>query len=233
MGGYAFNEETEVTIGEGDTLLSEHFDKVVMSMKESETCYVKSKITPHGGKVTEFDAGKSALKFNATLKSLSRAAQSCDLEQDERLEHAQSHKSRGTELYQKGNIDFAVKRFNKALQFLRDMEPVDRLSSEMQQQQKLLTSQCYLNLAAAFLKREHYQKAIEHCTSALEVDPQNVKGLFRRGQAYSKLHKYDEAKVDLNLALKVDAENKAVMSQLRTLDALIQKEKQVYKKMFA
>ena len=233
MGDYVFNQDHQVTIGEGDTLLSEHFDKIVMSMKESETCYIKSRINADGQKVNEFDSGKPALKFNVILKSFSRAADSCDLEQDERLERGQDHKKRGTELYQKGRIDFAIKRFTAGLEYLQAMEPLDKLPTEMREQQQLLMCQCHLNLAAAFLKREDYEKVVEHCTTALTLQPDNVKGLFRRGQAYTKLNKYENAKVDISHALKLEPENKAVYNQLRTVEGLIQKEKEMYKKMFA
>ena len=72
----------------------------------------------------------------------------------------------------------------------------------------------------------------EYCGSALELEPNNVKGLFRRGQAYVKLHEYEKAKNDFTKAQELDKENKAVMNQLRQIDSLMKKEKQMYQKMF-
>ena len=96
-----------------------------------------------------------------------------------------------------------------------------------------LKCQCHLNLAACFLKSEDYNKVTEHCTSALELEPDNLKGLFRRGQAYAKLHEYEKAKKDFTEAQGLDQENKAVINQLRQIDFLMKKEKQMYQKMFA
>jgi len=46
----------------------------------------------------------------------------------------------------------------------------------------LLTNQalCCLNLKVV----EAYQQAIEACDIALKLDPENLKGLYRRGLAY-------------------------------------------------
>ena len=96
-----------------------------------------------------------------------------------------------------------------------------------------LKCQCHLNLAACYLKSEDYNKVTEHCTSALELEPENVKGLFRRGQAYAKLHEYDKAKQDFTKAQGLDQENKAVTNQIRQVDAAMKKEKQMYQKMFS
>ena len=96
-----------------------------------------------------------------------------------------------------------------------------------------LKCQCYLNLAACYLKNKDYNQVTEHCTSALELEPDNVKGLFRRGQAYAKLHEYGKAKEDFTKAQGLEQENKAVINQLRQIDSLMKKEKQMYQKMFA
>ena len=40
----------------------------------------------------------------------------------------------------------------------------------------------YLNAAMCELKMKQYQGAKKNCDKALEIEDQNVKGLFRRGQ---------------------------------------------------
>ena len=47
-----------------------------------------------------------------------------------------------------------------------------------------------------------------------------------------KLHEYEKAKNDFMKAQELDKENKAVMNQLRQIDTLMKKEKQMYQKMF-
>lgn len=40
----------------------------------------------------------------------------------------------------------------------------------------------YLNAALCMLKLNENREAVEQCEKALEIDPKNEKGLFRRGQ---------------------------------------------------
>ena len=42
----------------------------------------------------------------------------------------------------------------------------------------------------------------------LEKDPENVKALFRRAQAYMMTHDYIEAKQDLDLAIRAEPTNR-------------------------
>ena len=231
LGGYSANKECDVTIGEGDSLLSELFDKVLMSMKEGETCYVKSKVDNAGNQVRDFEmTAKKALKFNVQLASFSRAADTADLESDEKLERAQNHKNKGTDLFRVARFPFAIKRYKRALQCLEDFG--GDVSTDMARLGRDLACHCHLNLAACGIKNHNYRAVIEHCTEALRVDRCSVKGLFRRGQAYLKLHCYVEARSDLNAALVVEPNNKAVLNELRNTDILLRKEKELYQKMF-
>lgn len=47
---------------------------------------------------------------------------------------------------------------------------------------KALLLAARLNLALVYLKLNQCYEAKSECEKALEIDPQNVKGLFRRGQ---------------------------------------------------
>ena len=233
LGNYKLGDVVELTIGEGDTRLSELFDTVLMCMKEGETSYVKARFDAKGDKVGEFDVNKKALKFNVLMKSLNRAADGADLEQDERLDRAQHHKDKGSELFQKSNLEYAIKRYEKAASYLSEMDAAgESLPEGLDVQYKKLLCQCNLNLAACDLKREKFEDAISHCSKALQQEPGNVKGLFRRGQAYTKMHQYVNARQDLLQALQMEPDNKAVRNQLTTVDQLVKKEKQMYQKMF-
>lgn len=234
LGGYRFgNEPTEITIGEGDTFLANHFDQMVCSMKEGEQAYIKSKLDPKGNKLGELDMKKDAFKFNLTLQSFSRAADRGELEQDELLERAQHQKNKGTELFQKGNLEYAVKRYNRAVECLSAMDNTEiNLPDSLLQQFKTLRVQCHLNLAACNLKKEDFRNVIIQCNDALEVDGKSVKGLYRRGQGYVKLGKYDKARADFAKALELEPENKAAAKEVRAVDELIKKEKKMYQNMF-
>ena len=92
--------------------------------------------------------------------------------------------------------------------------------------------QCNLNLAACNLKKDNYTAVVKNCNDGLSIDENNVKGLFRRGQAYLKMCKYDKARPDFARALELEPDNKAVSKEMKNVDELIKKEKLMYQKMF-
>lgn len=66
---------------------------------------------------------------------------------------------------------------------------------------------CSLNAALCALKLKDVTACIRHASKALELDPQNIKGLYRRGTAYLEKD-LKKAKQDLMLAKQLDPENK-------------------------
>jgi len=235
LGGYHLGEDTEVTIGEGDSRLSGLLDTVVKSMKEGEQCYINCHVNVKGDRISELDVNsKTAPKFNITLLSFSRSADVTELEADELLDRAEHHKEQGVSLYSAGNIEFAIRRFNRAVDFVRRVDKSGNFPPKsVRDRGHTVLCQCKLNLAACRLKTSEHDKVVEHCTSALAIDPHSVKALFRRSQALAKLGQYQEARKDAVEAQKLEPNNKAVISQLRLVDELIIKEKRIYQKMFS
>jgi len=235
LGGYCLNVDTEVTVGEGDTRLSELLDAVLKSMREGERCYVNCRVDVKGNRISELDVNsKMAPKFNVILLAFSRSADVTELEADELLDRAEHHKERGVALYSSGNIEFALRRFIRAADFARRVDDTGNFPPKsVRDRGHTVLCQCQLNLAACRLKTSEHDKVLDHCSSSLELDPHNVKGLFRRSQALAKLGRYQEARKDGAEAHRLEPNNKAVVSQLRTVDELILKEKQIYQKMFS
>ena len=58
-----------------------------------------------------------------------------------------------------------------------------------------------LNLAHCYNKMGEYHFAIKYCKQVLDVDPDNVKALLRRGTAYTRIAEIQRAKEDLKKAL--------------------------------
>lgn len=82
--------------------------------------------------------------------------------------------------------------------------------------EKLLAikSQLYSNLSLLQLKSKSYDMAVINCSKCLSIDSNNVKALFRRGQARMNLKDYDEAIGDFNRALELEPDNVEVKSNL-------------------
>ena len=206
--------------------------QVVCTMKEKETCYIKCKVDAAGNKVDEVLNKDKQLKFNIILRSFNRSADLADLEADEKLERAQHHKDKGTDLFRLKRLNFAIKRYEKATNIVTAITDTTDLPESLQNQCKTLKCHCYLNLAACHLKEERYEKAINCAKHALEIEENNVKGLFRRGQARFKLHQYSEALEDIQKVLVIEPHNKAAQNELTAVQQAVQKEKKMYQKMF-
>ncbi|KAG2123377.1 hypothetical protein BD769DRAFT_1471366 [Suillus cothurnatus] len=82
-----------------------------------------------------------------------------------------------------------------------------------------------LNRAAAYLKLGKNEDADRDCTTVLKLSPNNVKALFRRGQARIGLGCLDKAR-DFVRASELEPSNQSVKQELSEVDKLIQQQKQ-------
>jgi len=94
-----------------------------------------------------------------------------------------------------------------------------------------------LNSAACKLKLNESASAIDDCNTVLLLDDKNVKALYRRAQANIKMSDLVEAKNDLQSALNISPDDKAVRTEMTRVKKLVeqqrQKEKQMYSKLFS
>lgn len=98
----------------------------------------------------------------------------------------------------------------------------DEVPEEVRREALALAVNCGNNMAATQLKLGAPKQAEEACVSVLEMDPNNVKALYRAGFATMQQHRFDEAKMAFNRALEIDPGNKAVVKGLIELKAQVQ-----------
>jgi len=112
----------------------------------------------------------------------------------------------------------------------------DFKGEEEKKQRDQLVLAGYLNLAMSHLKVNEFLQAIKQCDSALSIDGQNEKGLFRRGQAYVGIKEYELAKKDFQCVLELDGNNKAAKNQINACNNAIkaynERERKTYRNMF-
>merc|ERR1712029_446460 len=120
-------------------------------------------------------------------------------------------KKAGNELYLSGANTEAIEKYNEAL----DTCPLD-----FKEDRAMLLS----NKAAALIKLDEKEKAIEECSKAIELNPDYVKALIRRGQVYEDTDKPHEAFKDFEKVLQLDPGHKeARMAVMRLPDKLKEK----------
>jgi len=125
-------------------------------------------------------------------------------------------KGYGNEYFKKGEFEKALEKYEKAFRYL---EPVSKPDKE----QKIAI---LLNKATCSFKLKRYEEVLESSNEALKIDPQNVKGLFKRAQAKAATKEYDDAKKDLLEALKVDPKNADVRQEFEK----VKQQQEAYKK---
>lgn len=150
---------------------------------------------------------------------------------DQVLDASEKIKSAGNDFFKKEDYVTAGVRYKKALRYLNKL-------GESSKGEKSLTLelQCLLNSAACKLKLKQYDLAIEDCERALKNSPDNIKALFRKGQALHAQRDFTGSLQVLEKALNLAPSDKAVKSEIAAVKSEVQaykdKEKRAFAKMF-
>ncbi|KAK3100451.1 hypothetical protein FSP39_020087 [Pinctada imbricata] len=159
-------------------------------------------------------------------------------EKDKVLQLVKSIKDCGNGAFKEQKFELAKKKYKKCMRYLNEVDNNMNLSEELEKEVETnYLIPISLNIAACSLKLQQYDEAIEKCDDVLAADKQNVKALFRKGQAQSAMKNWDDALVNLTEASKVDPNDKGIRRELEKVKKTVQeykaKEKQMYAKMFA
>uniref|UniRef100_G1LDV1 peptidylprolyl isomerase n=1 Tax=Ailuropoda melanoleuca TaxID=9646 RepID=G1LDV1_AILME len=229
--------ELRFEVGEGESLdLPCGLEKAVQRMEKGEHSVVYLKPSYAFGNVgkEKFQIPPNAeLKYEIHLKSFEKAKESWEMNSEEKLEQSTIVKERGTVYFKEGKYKQAVLQYKKIVSWL---EYESSFSNEDAQKAQALRLASHLNLAMCHLKLQAFSAAIESCNKALELDSNNEKGLFRRGEAHLAVNDFDLARADFQKVLQLYPSNKAAKAQLAVCQQRIRKqlarEKKLYANMF-
>ncbi|KAH6921542.1 hypothetical protein HPB50_002181 [Hyalomma asiaticum] len=164
------------------------------------------------------DVTPKSYRIRIELEKFSDVPHVCDMTCADKLQYACEHRDKGSQLFSAKNYRWAFRHFSWSYKYVISLEHDSALLDESSQQQvQDLKLKCLLNLAACQLQNYSYDHAVENCTQALEIDSNNVKGLYRRGTALIHLQEYERAKCDLEQAKSLDPKNPAIDKQLEIL----------------
>ncbi|RZC39591.1 UNC45-central and/or TPR 11 domain containing protein [Asbolus verrucosus] len=124
------------------------------------------------------------------------------------LDAALKFKGEGNEAFKNGDWDSAAKLYTKAINSLKGE------SKEL--------AVFFKNRAAAYLKLNKHEPALNDCNRSLEIVPNDPKALFRRCQALESLERYEEAYRDATQIFKDDPNNKFIQPVLERLHKVVQ-----------
>jgi len=101
------------------------------------------------------------------------------------------HKERGDDSFKNAQFEVAIDHYTKCLAGLQ----------KRGESQSDLAIKAHANRAACYKQISNFDGVIEDCTAVLEVDPENVKALVRRAQAFEGVERYRFALQDVKTVL--------------------------------
>lgn len=216
------DDKFKFTIGQGQVIKG--WDQGVASMKRGEKAILRCRSDyayGDSGSPPKIPGG-ATLDFEVELFDWQeKMKEMWQMSAAEKLETGEKMKAAGTEAFKAGDFKTAATKYSSGFDYVKDAT-----EDEAQALKISLAS----NAAAAQLKTGENSAAIKNCDFVIGIEPENVKALFRKGQALLGKLEYKEAKAVLKVAYKADPQNKPVISLLKKVDAQQKKDKEAEKK---
>lgn len=112
------------------------------------------------------------------------------------LSQTELYKEKGDEAYKAANFEGAVDFYSKCIAALQSSG----------QAESALAIKAYSNRAACYKQISNFDGTIGDCTAVLEIEPENVKALIRRAQAFEGVERYRFALQDCKTVLTMPYE---------------------------
>lgn len=154
-------------------------------------------------------AEMSSRLAGASPEELAAMRVQADAQRTYELQGARSLKNQGNQLHGQGKYKEAIEKYSRGKENLLRMPTPEAAT---------LRLACSLNLMSCYLKTGELNKAVAEGTEVLENDPNNLKALYRRGQAYKELGKLSLAFRDMSKASKVNPDDAHVKDVLRQIE---------------
>jgi len=178
----------------------------------------------------------SKLEYHLELMSLGeRPKNPGQMTPDERVAMVDSFNKAGNDFFKAGDLEKAVKSYNKALEYVRYVSAAKPLgeaeeapAEEEAESKAQLTAakiRCGNNLAVALVRLERLSQAEDMCDMVLKMDQSNVKSLYQKGKLVARRRDYEDAKIFFEKADAIEPGNNAIERELATVE-LVLKEKE-------
>lgn len=140
---------------------------------------------------SRLDAGNPQIK--SLQDKIKPAFERQEKQRKAKLSGPELNKEKGDELYKNAQFESAIAEYTKCLDALE----------KKNQQGSPLALKAYSNRAACYKQISNFDGTIADCTAVLEVEPENVKALIRRAQAFEGVERYRFALQDVKTVLSM------------------------------
>ncbi|XP_026431576.1 70 kDa peptidyl-prolyl isomerase-like isoform X1 [Papaver somniferum] len=154
------------------------------------------------------------LVYDVELLSFSKEKPHWKIETAEKIEACEKKKDEGNRLFKAGKFWCSSMKYEKAG---KCVEFDHSFTDEEKTRANALRISCHLNNAACKLKLGDYVEASKCCTKVLELDPSNIKALYRRSQSYLETQDLEKAEIDIKKALSINPNNREVKLEYNKL----------------
>ncbi|XP_067873860.1 peptidyl-prolyl cis-trans isomerase FKBP8-like [Heterodontus francisci] len=203
-------------IGDGDVLQALEFcaftmqlDEVALIIADGQYAYGRT------GRAPDVPAD-ATLIYEVQLLNVRNAPDPKRQSVSDCIRICKQKRERGNYHFQREDYHSAVKSYNLALDVLNVSSKLNPSAQEAEELQED-GLKCLNNLAAAQLKLDLHEEVIASSNAVLQLDPNNVKALFRKGKLLSEQGDYAEAMETLKRALKLEPSTKAIHAELSKL----------------
>ncbi|XP_072324803.1 FKBP prolyl isomerase 16 isoform X1 [Scyliorhinus torazame] len=203
-------------IGDGDVIQALEFcafsmqlDEIALVVSDGQYAY------SHTGRAPDVPADVTLI-YEVQLLNVRNAPDPKRLSVSDCIRICKQKRERGNYHFQREDYQSAVKSYNLALDILNissELNPSAQEAEELQED----GLKCLNNLAATQLKLDLHEEVIASSNAVLQLDPNNVKALFRKGKLLSEQGDYEEAMETLKRALKLEPSTKAIHAELSKL----------------
>lgn len=151
--------------------------------------------------------------------------------EDEKLKSVPDLREKGNILFRKKDYDGASEIYAKAIGILEQLMLAEKPNDEEWLSLNKMKIPLLLNFAQCKLMKKEYYSVIEHCTTVLKSEPDNVKALYRRGKAYIGTWDEDKASKDLKKVAELDTSLQNVINkELQAFSAAIKEKDKIQQK---
>ncbi|XP_015522493.1 AH receptor-interacting protein [Neodiprion pinetum] len=133
--------------------------------------------------------------------------------EDEKLNSIPTLREKGNTQFKEENYKAASDTYATAIGMLEQLMLKEKPNDEEWLELQKMKVPLLLNFAQCKLLNKEYYAVIEHCTTVLKSEPDNVKALYRRGKAHIGVWNEKEAKEDLERAAELNPALRTVVDK--------------------